>query len=132
MSLVPIQIVKGNVTTGIERWPWLVYFLARRNSINRLPCSATLIAPRWVLTAAHCTRYAVDEEKALNASYVGRNTKGLVLVNIGEWGKRTASFKKIWRIHQHPDYQLIDLGKGEDTGTVTIHDLALLEVSLQG
>lgn len=48
-----LRVVGGTATTA-EKWPWQVYLTVPHGGGNFGLCGGSLIAPRWVLTAAHC------------------------------------------------------------------------------
>jgi hypothetical protein len=49
----PVSKIVGGSNASIADFPWQVYF-----KTGKYVCGATIIAPEWVITAAHCT---VDE-----------------------------------------------------------------------
>ena len=44
--------VVGGFSAGEQMYPWQVRLLVKRDDTSQ--CGGTLIAPQWVLTAAHC------------------------------------------------------------------------------
>ena len=48
-----LRVVGGTATTS-EKWPWQIYMITPQPGDYVGLCGGSLIAPRWVLTAAHC------------------------------------------------------------------------------
>lgn len=49
------HITGGNLVQPIGKWPWMVMVMEKLSSGNfEQTCGGTLIAPLWVVTAAHC------------------------------------------------------------------------------
>uniref|UniRef100_A0A8D2PPF8 Transmembrane serine protease 4 n=1 Tax=Zosterops lateralis melanops TaxID=1220523 RepID=A0A8D2PPF8_ZOSLA len=59
--------VLGGSPAAIEAWPWQVSLQYRKEHI----CGGSIIAPGWVLTAAHCFK-----DKAETPSPAGRHREG--------------------------------------------------------
>jgi secreted trypsin-like serine protease len=60
-------MIIGGSPTGAHEFPWQVALIAKseRDALKGLECGGILIAPRWVLTAAHCMTY--DSGKPIDA-----------------------------------------------------------------
>lgn len=98
------RIVGGTQATSSE-YPWAV-LLSSSNSTSDFFCGASLIAERWVLTAAHCV---VDSMPAGVVAFVGEYDKTL----------STVSPNAITKIIVHPEYDAYSSN----------NDIALLKLS---
>ena len=100
--------VVGGCVTSIEEFPWQVS-LFRTGGNNRVAshfCGGSVIADRWVLTAAHCIEDFLPTDPSPMAVYFGSTSL--------EAGGQIADVRTIYA---HPDYR----GVGAD-------DIALLEL----
>ena len=101
------QIVGGEVAAaGV--WPWMVAIQAYTEPEYYTFCGGSLIAPSWVLTAAHCVVNATSDQIVA--------TVGVHRLDSGQGERRTVD-----RIVVHPRY-------GFDFAHDFAHDLALLHL----
>lgn len=117
------RIINGK-PASTTTYPWMasIFILGGKDSDNGGGCGGSLIAPNWVLTAAHCflneAGNAVAADPA-SLTTVTLNTDNIVNVGAGAI-ERSAS-----RVLIHPDYQ-----PNADTSNNTHdYDIALVELS---
>ncbi|MCH8544659.1 MAG: serine protease [Alcanivorax sp.] len=94
----------GGTETVQGKWPWMaaVNFVTGANNANRsLICGGTLIAPRWVLTAAHCV--TTNQEVQYNAQNL--------LVVVGSIHRDGSGGEQlpVSAIYVHPEYSRASL-----------------------
>jgi secreted trypsin-like serine protease len=105
------RIIGGSNTT-VEEWPSVVALVIRQDSENNL-CGGTLIAPNWVLTAAHCLVDDSGNRKKAADLLLVLNTTGL--------NSQSNEQRGVTNIIVHPNY----------VSTIKGNDIALLELSNQ-
>lgn len=55
--------IVGGTEASLDRWPWIAQLRMPREEPNGYKCTATLIAPRWLVTAAHCFKDSLKPDK---------------------------------------------------------------------
>ena len=93
----------------IDQWPWVVALTSQNSQF----CGASLIAPNWLLTAAHCVyndvTNSIDSNKAITAVFLKADlTKG----NIHSFTRQ------VTKIIAHPEYNY----------SLDVNDMALLQL----
>jgi len=100
-------IVGGEIANKTD-WPWIVSL----NKYDSHWCGGSLIAPQWVLTAAHCV---VDRSRNARSSKI-------YIVAVGAHKLSEVNQKiKVSKVIIHPDYD-------DDT---MVNDVALLKLERQ-
>ncbi|KAM6956333.1 urokinase-type plasminogen activator-like [Aplochiton taeniatus] len=88
--------IVGGAASPIEAQPWTAAIYRKRNSFL---CGGTLIAPCWVLTAAHCFDDREDTPRSQLSVYLGKN-----FINAADADKeQTFSVEKLI-IHKNYDH----------------------------
>ncbi len=93
------RIVGGRVSDG---YPWMTAILSKRFANTNLAviCGGVLIAPSWVMSAAHC--FAINEYA--REIRIDKSSRYDVLVGERKLGEPTDARIGIRAIHVHPDY----------------------------
>lgn len=117
------RIINGK-PASTSTYPWMasIFILGGKDSDNGGGCGGSLIAPNWVLTAAHCflneAGNAVADDPA-SLTTVTLNTDNIVDVDAGAM-ERSAS-----RVLIHPDYR----PDSDTSANVNDYDIALVELA---
>lgn len=107
-STTAAEKVINGVSVENELYPWQVKYTVQWGDTAR-SCGGTLIAPQWVLTAAHCL-----------VKDFGKATANDLKVDIGSVKKEQLTYPyRVKRMIAHPDYELKTL----------LNDVALLQLS---
>nr|XP_050028047.1 complement C2-like [Dermacentor andersoni] len=107
--------LQGRIYQGdkvVTAWPWMVE-MALISDAEKVACGATIIAKKWLLTAAHCLHHKNDQQKLYQPTDL-RLRAGLV-------NRKNSSFAKelvIEAIVRHEDYN----------GSTFHNDIALLQL----
>ncbi|KAJ1069332.1 hypothetical protein K5549_014282 [Capra hircus] len=70
--------IGGRVPSPERKWPWQVS--VQVNSVHK--CGGSLIAPRWVLTAAHCVRGYSEYTVRLGDTLLQLNSQNAVVIPV--------------------------------------------------
>lgn len=117
------RIINGK-PASTSTYPWMasIFILGGKDSDSGGGCGGSLIAPNWILTAAHCFLNedgdAIAEDPASLTS-VTLNTNNIAEVSIG------AVERSARRVLIHPDYQ----PDPETSDNTHDFDMALIELS---
>jgi len=116
------RIINGK-PASTATYPWMasIFILGGKDSDNGGGCGGSLIAPNWVLTAAHCflneAGNAVADDPALLTT-VTLNTDNIVDYD-ENWIELSAK-----RVVIHPDYQ----PDSDTSDNINDYDMALIEL----
>lgn len=104
--------IVGGQEADIAEYPWQVYLETSKSPNERYMCGASLIAPQWVLTAAHCV-YDESSNRLL--------TVDVVVLGAHDLSLQYEAGRQIFHATQvivHPGYDAYELD----------NDLALIEL----
>jgi secreted trypsin-like serine protease len=99
----------STILDRIDQWPWVVALTSQNSQF----CGASLVAPNWLLTAAHCVYDAennnIDSTKTITAVFLRAD---LARENIHSFSRQ------VTKIVAHPDYNY----------ALDLNDMALLQL----
>lgn len=88
-SAAPASAIQGGTTVTASSAPWLVGVISRMPNGDENRCSGSVIAARWILTAAHCVTN-VSNNSALSPSAIRVLAPGLSPDSAGAWERGVA------------------------------------------
>lgn len=95
-----IPFILNSEDTDIGEYPWLVAFMARRETGYQYICSGNLISDNHVLTAARCVQY-------YHVQIV--DTKDILLVmgtnSLTNWQSNGSIQRKVRKVQSHPSFK---------------------------
>lgn len=112
--------IVGGTEASMDRWPWIAQLRMPRDEPNGYRCTATLIAPKWLVTAAHCFKASLKPDRWV----VNLRRHGIILQ------EDESVVRYVHRIVIHPGYNGF---KPWNHTTPWLwrkeHDLALIELN---
>ena len=88
-SAAPASAIQGGSTVSASSAPWLVAILSREANGDEYSCSGSVIAAKWILTAAHCVTDGADNS-ALSPSAIRVLAPGVSPDYAGAWERGVA------------------------------------------
>lgn len=88
-SATPAAAIQGGTSVSKSAAPWLVAVLSREPNGDEYKCSGSVIASRWILTAAHCVTDGADNS-ALSPSAIRVLAPGVSPDIAGAWERGVA------------------------------------------
>ena len=116
------EIVGGDVVFD-GQYPFMVGLLEadEPNLYEALNCGASLISPRWVLTAAHCVQDLTADDLNILTGTVDLENPTI-----------NHSRLKVRKVHIHPQYQRLRfVTPGGTSGSIPEYDIALIELETE-
>jgi secreted trypsin-like serine protease len=122
LSAQQSRIINGKPATT-STYPWLasLFIASETDSETGGGCGGSLIAQRWILTAAHC--FVTDDGKAVSNSAAERTTITLNSTNISRLSAGAIELAAK-RVIVHPDYN----PDPDTSSNVHDFDIALIEL----
>ncbi|KAL3202709.1 hypothetical protein MRX96_012042 [Rhipicephalus microplus] len=112
--------IVGGTEASMDRWPWIAQLRTPRDEPNGYRCTATLIASKWLVSAAHCFKISLKPDRWV----VNLRRHGIILQ------EDETVVRYVHRIIIHPGYNGF---KPWNHTTPWLwrkeHDLALIELN---
>ncbi|GMT36434.1 hypothetical protein PFISCL1PPCAC_27731, partial [Pristionchus fissidentatus] len=105
------HIIGGNKVANVGDWPWQVAVQVFNSTLSSI-CGGTVIADRWILTAAHCAKEGFTYR-------IAAGTLKALVVDTSE----QVVFINVTRFYVHPEYE-----SGAISESYMHNDIMLLEL----
>ncbi|GMT36433.1 hypothetical protein PFISCL1PPCAC_27730, partial [Pristionchus fissidentatus] len=109
------HIIGGNKVANVGDWPWQVAVQVFNSTLSSI-CGGTVIADRWILTAAHCAN------KQCREGFTYRIAAGTLKALVVDTSEQVV-FINVTRFYVHPEYE-----SGAISESYMHNDIMLLEL----
>ncbi len=118
--MAPLPQIVGGTPADISQHPWLASLqIVFQDGSTGHNCGGSVIAPQWILTAAHCVVFPDDQGEFVVSPQQYQAVVGATNIADGS-GVRL----NVARIIPHPSYHRGPLGRGSEDGDIALMQLA--------